>query len=239
MWRSNVSQGAIVPSARTSKFASVPADARLGPVGVRGADVAPRSRRSGPADEPRRGERSPGTPPSRGTRALGSSQPPSTQTIAADGVGMPRARARGRRCRPTTGRRRSGRSSSERRDQGSEVVGDGRHVVRAVGLGRAPVAAQVDRDAGVSPARRAAPRRRPTSGRSRRARGRAGTREGLRRHRLSPRAATGAPPCRARRRGPPVAPSPCCAPSPCGAHVSTASSTPSATSIRCVSMRSR
>ena len=51
-----MSHGATVPSGRTSKLASVPADAGLGPVGVGGADVPPRCRR-GAAGEPGRRER--------------------------------------------------------------------------------------------------------------------------------------------------------------------------------------
>ncbi len=80
--------------------------------------------------------------------ALGSSQPPSTQTMPRTAAGVPGGELQDDVAAPgLAGDDRS--VEAQRRDQGGDVVGDGRHVVRAVRLGGAAVPAQVDGDGGV------------------------------------------------------------------------------------------
>ena len=117
-----------------------------------------------------------GTPPSRGSAAHGSIQPPSTQHDAADELGVAGARARARRCRPRTGPATTGRSSSSALDQRGEIVRDGRRCrTPPSGFEERPWPRRSTVDDGVARGGRARLRRRPTSGRSRRARGPART----------------------------------------------------------------
>ena len=95
------------------------------------------------------GRASRGTPPSSGNEAHGSSQPPSTHTIPRTSSGARRASSR-TTLPPHDWPATTGRSSPSSRISGAHVVRDGRHVVRAVGLGGAAVAAEVDRDGEVA-----------------------------------------------------------------------------------------
>ena len=148
MWRSKVSHGAIVPSVADLEVGERALDAGLRPVGVGRADVALDLRRGG-ARRAAAGRASPGTPPSWETR----------RTARASRRRRTRSRARAPAPRSASSRTTLpphdwpatiGRSSPSSRITRGQVVRDGRHVVRAVGLGGAAVAAEVDGDGEVA-----------------------------------------------------------------------------------------
>ena len=142
MWRSSVSHGAIVPSVADLEVRERALDAGLRPVGMRRADVALDLARWRPASR-RRGERlAAGLPAGERRRTARASHRRRTRSRArAPGA----RRASSRTTLPphdwpaTTGR------SSPSCGSPCHVVRHGRHVVRAVGLGGAAVAAEVDR----------------------------------------------------------------------------------------------
>ena len=177
--------------ARTSKLASAPADAGLGPVRVGRADVAldlvasrrPASRgggEGGAAGLPV-GEVAARLQPA----AVDADDPADELRVAGrelqDDVAAPGLAGDDR---PVEAQRARSAPRGRR---------DGRDVVRAVGLGRAAVAAEVDGERRVAGARRAAAPRRPTSARSTRGRGRART-AGRSRSGRSPSSAATRPP---------------------------------------------
>ena len=142
MWRSKVSHGAIVPSGRTSKLASVPADAALGPVAVGRPDVA-LDLVEAPADA------GAAAPALAHRTASPGSRSAELEPAAVDADDRPDRRRVPRRefQHDVAAPRLSGHDravETESFDQGGEVVGDGRDVVGAVRLGRSAVTAQVD-----------------------------------------------------------------------------------------------
>ena len=169
MCRSNVSHGAIVPSGRTSKLASAPADPGLGPVLVRrpdvGLDLGQRA-----TGQPRRREDLTACLPV-GEDAAGL-EPAAVDAHDARGSSSGGSRASSTATLPPQDWPATiGRSSASVVDEGCEVVRHGRDVVAA------RRASRNGRDRAGRPSRRGVRRRpglrrrRPTCARSRRGRG--------------------------------------------------------------------